>query len=101
MNLGTLVYPNDPETVSNAFHPGTFSVRKSDKVKVFPLSPGVEGESVDTEQEMNTLVASRGEVLACRTCLKIRQAAASQTCPICTMENLHRIIAEADKIVTF
>lgn len=106
MKLGIVIYSNDPETVWNAFRLGVFSLKKSDAVKVFLLAKGVESESLDTEkfrvtEEMSLFIKSGGEILACGTCLKIRQSEGSEMCPISTMEDLYKIICESDKVVTF
>jgi len=106
MKLGIVIYSHDPETVWNAFRLGVFSLKKRDEVKVFLLAKGVECESLDTEKfsvtkEIKLFVASGGEILACGTCLKIRQSEGSDMCPMSTMEDLYQIISESDKIVTF
>ena len=106
MKLGIVIYSNDPETVWNAFRLGVFSLKKSDEVKVFLLAKGVECESLDTEKfsvtkEMKLFVESEGEIFACGTCLKIRQSEGSDMCPVSTMEDLHQLISESDRVVTF
>jgi len=106
MKLGIVIYSNDSETVWNAFRLGIFSVEKKDTVKVFLLAKGVECESLDTEQfaittEMKKFVDSGGEILACGTCLKIRQSKGSDICPLSTMADLYNVINESDKVVTF
>lgn len=106
MKLGITIYSNDPETVWNAFRLAVFSSRKSDTVKVFLLAKGVECESLDTEKyrvtdEMTAFIESGGEILACGTCLKIRQSEATEMCPVSSMEDLYKMISESDKVVTF
>ena len=106
MKLGIVIHSNDAETVWNAFRLGIFSLKKSDSVKIFLLSKGVECESLNTEKfnittEMQTFVASGGIILACGTCLKIRHSEGSAICPISTMEDLHVLIRESDKVLTF
>ena len=106
MKLGIVIYSNDTETVWNAFRLGIFSSKKGDNVKVFLLAKGVECESLDTDKfsvtkEMSLFVESGGEILACGTCLKIRQSEGSDMCPMSTMEDLYQIISGSDKVVTF
>ena len=106
MKLGIVIYSNNPETIWNAFRLGVFSSKKEDSVKIFLLAKGVECESLDTEKfnvmkEMKLFVESGGEILACGTCLKIRQSKGSDMCAMSTMEDLHQIISESDKVVTF
>jgi uncharacterized protein involved in oxidation of intracellular sulfur len=79
MKLGFVIYSNDAETVWNAFRLGVFALKKGDTVNAFLLGKGVECETVDTEKftvtdQMKTFVAAGGKILACGTCLKIRQS---------------------------
>jgi uncharacterized protein involved in oxidation of intracellular sulfur len=50
MQIGLVIYSNDPETVWNAFRLGNFALKQGDTVKTFLLAKGVECESLDTEQ---------------------------------------------------
>jgi len=106
MKLGLVIYSNDPETVWNAFRLAIFALKKEDEVKVFLLAKGVECESLDTEKfnvtkEMSEYIQSGGEILACGTCLKIRQSEGSDICPLSTMADLYEVIHESDKVLTF
>lgn len=106
MKIGIVVYSNDPETVWNAFRLANTALEGGDAVSVFLLGKGVECESLDTERfeitEQMTKFAERdGRILACGTCLRIRNAKGSELCPASTMKDLHRIIKESDRIVTF
>lgn len=106
MKIGIIIYSNDSETVWNAFRLGVFSLAKGDGVKVFLLGKGVESESLDTDRfsitnEMNNYVKAGGDILACGTCLKLRQSEGSEICPISTMEDLYALINTSDKIVSF
>ena len=106
MKLGIIIYSNDPETVWNAFRLGVFALKKSDQVKIFLLAKGVECESIDTDnfkvsEQMNEFVQANGEILACGTCLKIRQSEGSDICPLSTMNDLYDLINESEKIVSF
>lgn len=106
MKLGIVIYSNDSETAWNAFRLGVFSSKKGDSVKVFLLAKGVECESLDTDrfqvtEEMSEFVESGGEIFACGTCLKIRQAEETEMCPLSTMDDLYQIISESDRVVTF
>lgn len=106
MKLGIIIYSNDPETVWNGFRLGVFALKQSDEVRVFLLAKGVECESLDTDKfnvtaEMNTFVQSGGEILACGTCLKLRNSEGSEMCPLSTMEDLYTLIKSSDKVVSF
>jgi uncharacterized protein involved in oxidation of intracellular sulfur len=106
MKIGIVIYSNDPETVWNAFRFGNFALQEKDQVKAFLLAKGVECESIDTEkykvtEQMQSFVEKGGKILACGTCLKIRQLEGSDMCPLSTMKDLYEIVKESDKIVTF
>ena len=106
MKLGIVIYSADSETVWNAFRLGVFALGNGDTVSVFLLGKGVESEQLDTAQfkvteQMASFDKSGGEILACGTCLKIRQSEASGMCPISTMEDLYKVIHESDRVLTF
>ena len=105
MKLGIVVYSNDAETVWNAFRLGLFSLKEKDTVKVFLLAKGVECESLDADkfnvsQQMQTFVDNGGEILACGTCLNIRNSQGSEMCPLSTMSDLYNLIKESDKVIS-
>ncbi|MFY0643128.1 MAG: DsrE family protein [Bacteroidia bacterium] len=105
MKLGIVISSTDAETVWNAFRLGNFALNKGDNVKVFLLAKGVEAETIGTEQfntaeQMQALVNAGGEILACGTCLEIRNSKGTKLCPISTMADLYDIINESDKLVT-
>lgn len=106
MKLGIIIYSVEAETVWNAFRLGVFALGQGDQVRIFLLGMGVECEQLDTEQfvvteQMKALVDAGGEILACGTCIEIRQEKASEMCPISTMKDLHTIVAESDRLLTF
>lgn len=47
------------------------------------------------------LTAAGGKVLACGTCLKLRQTEGTEMCPISRMNDLHQLVVECDKVLTF
>lgn len=106
MKLGIIIYSNDPETVWNAFRLGVFALKEKDGVKVFLLGKGVECESQDTQkfkitEQIKLFLDNGGKILACGTCLKIRNKDSTEACPLSTMKDLYEMIKESDKIVTF
>lgn len=106
MKLGIVIYSTDAETVWNAFRLGVFALKEGDAVNVFLLASGVECESLDTERfsvtgQMNDLVKQGGVILACGTCLKIRNSEGTELCPLSTMKDLYELVRDSDKIVTF
>ncbi|MDI6756386.1 MAG: DsrE family protein [Endomicrobiia bacterium] len=106
MKLGIVIYSTDAELVWNAFRLGNFALEQKDSVDVFLLAKGVEyeklsGEKFNIVEQAQKFLDAGGRILACGTCLKLRQKDGSQLCPISTMKDLHNIIKEADKTVTF
>ena len=106
MKLGIVIYSTDAETVWNAFRFGVFALKQGDTVRVFLLAKGVECESLDTDQfkvseQMKALVDHGGQILACGTCLNIRQSQGTELCPVSTMQDLYNLVNESDKVLTF
>ena len=106
MKLGIVIYSNDPETVWNAFRLGVFARKQGDVVSIFLLGKGVEAESLESGKfdaigQMRHFSETGGSILACGTCLKIPQSEGSDICPVSTMQDLHTLIRDSDKVVTF
>lgn len=106
MKLGIIIYSSDAETVWNAFRLGVFSLAENDSVSVFLLAQGVECESLDSEkfkvtEQMRLFLDKGGKILACGTCLKIRNSGGSELCPLSTMKDLYELIKQSDKVVSF
>lgn len=106
MKLGIVIYSNEPETVWNAFRLGVFSCKQGDTVSIFLLGMGVEAESLSNDKFdviglMHSFIEAGGSILACGTCLKIRQSEGSDICPISTMQDLHALILDSDKVLSF
>ena len=107
MKLGLVIYSNDPETVWNAFRFGNHASKNhGDQVQIFLIGKGVEVESLNSDkfkiiEQMQMLTSAGGRILACGTCLKLRQAEGTEMCPISTMNDLHQLVTQCDKVLTF
>ena len=106
MKLGIVIYSNEAEVVWNAFRLANFSLGEKDEVAIFLLAKGVEYEALsgakyNIGELAQKLLDAGGKILACGTCLKQRQQGSSDLCPISTMKDLHQMIKESDKIITF
>jgi uncharacterized protein involved in oxidation of intracellular sulfur len=106
VKLGIVIYSSDAEVVWNAFRLGIFALKEKDQVKAFLLAKGVEVQSLDSEKfkitdQMQNFVDAGGEILACGTCLKLRQKEGTELCPLSTMKELYEIVKNSDKILTF
>lgn len=106
MNIGLIISTNDSETVWNAFRYGNFALKAGDKIKIFLISKGVEAESLDTDkfavtQQMKDFLNAGGGIFACGTCLKLRNAGPTEVCSIGGLKDMHAIVKECDRVLTF
>ena len=107
MKLGIIISQTNPETIWNALRLANFSIKQGDKVKIFLIGEGVEYEASISEkfniqeQTAEFLKSDKAEILACGTCLKSRNQEATNTCPMSSMKDLHELVQESDKILTF
>ncbi|OIR12489.1 DsrE/DsrF-like family protein [mine drainage metagenome] len=106
MQLGIVIYSNESETVWNAFRLAAFTCKQGDAVSVFLLGMGVEAESLHSDKfdvtgQIRNFIDAGGSILACGTCLKIRQSEGSDICPVSTMQDLHALIRDSDKVLSF
>ncbi|MBE7439266.1 MAG: DsrE family protein [Spirochaetales bacterium] len=106
MKTGLVISTTDSEILWNAFRFGCFAAERGDQVRAFLLGPGVEAEQRDTDQfpvsnQMQRFVDLGGQILACGTCLKIRNAGGSDLCPISTMADLYALVHECERVLSF
>ncbi|MGD6853026.1 MAG: DsrE family protein [Candidatus Bathyarchaeia archaeon] len=106
MKIGIVIGTNDPEVIWNALRLGNAALKENHSVKVFLINKGVEAECIKDEkfnvaEQLRSFIESKGELLACGTCLKARQKESSEVCPISTMKDLLRLVGESDKLLTF
>jgi uncharacterized protein involved in oxidation of intracellular sulfur len=83
MKIGIVVSTNDPEVCWNAFRFGNVALKENHAVKVFLIIKGVEAECIKDEKfnvtdQLRSFVESKGEILACGSCLKVRQKGGSE-----------------------
>jgi uncharacterized protein involved in oxidation of intracellular sulfur len=106
MNIGIIIHTNEPESVWNAFRYGNFALKDGDGIKVFLIGRGVEAETLDTDKfmvtgQMKDFVKAGGKIFACGTCLNLRNAGPTDVCPLASLKDMHAIIRESDRLVTF
>lgn len=106
MKLGIIVYSNDAEVVWNAFRLANLSLSEKDEVKIFLLAKGVEYETLSNDKYnilklAQDFINNNGKILACGTCLKLRQKNGTELCPLSTLKDLYGLIKESDKVLTF
>ena len=107
MKIGVILNTNDAETCWNCFRFGNEALTNAHSVKIFLLGKGVEVENVKDDKfpllegSIKNFLKSHGIVLACGTCLKMRQKEESGICPVSTMKELLHLVEESDKVLTF
>lgn len=106
MKLGIVISSNNPETAWNALRLGVYALGKGDAVSVFLLGRGVECETLDTTHfavtgEMRKILEHGGHIRACGTCLKLRGTEDAGVCDFSTMADLHQLVSDSDKVLTF
>ena len=106
MKLGMVVSVAEPETVFNVLRLANFALGEGDSANVFLLGRGVgldqlEDARFDVLAQARTLIDAGGEILACGTCLRLRDSQGSELCSMSTMEDLYELILNSDRVVTF
>ncbi len=106
MKIGVIISSNDAETSWNAFRFANFSLGSKDEVSIFLIGKGVEYENISNDQfniveQAEKFQEAGGKIFACGTCLKQRNSAGTNLCPISTMRDMYRIVSESEKVLTF
>ena len=106
VKLGIVLTTADPETVFNVFRLANYSAEKGDSVSVFLLGKGVELDQIkdakfDVQGHARTFLAKGGKIMACGTCLKLRNAEGSELCPVSSLKDLYALVRDSDRVVTF
>lgn len=106
MRVGIIIYSDDSETLWNGFRFGNFALAMGDEVKAFLVGRGVEYGSADTDkfavsEQLQAFHSGGGKVFICGTCLNIHQLPAPENFTVASLKDLHEIVAQADRLVTF
>ncbi|MHB1419766.1 MAG: DsrE family protein [Bacillota bacterium] len=106
MKLGIVIETKEAEKAWNAFRFGVASLKAGHQVKVFLMGEAVELEDIqnsrfNVKEQMDLFDQNSGEILACGTCLKLRQKQGSELCPLSTMNDLVKLVEESEKVLTF
>lgn len=106
MKIGIILESNEPEKAWNGVRFAFTALSHGHEVKLFLMSAGVEAESITHEKfnvrdQLHKFIENQGMVLACGTCIKSRNQAESEACPISTMVDCLKMVEWADKVVTF
>ena len=70
------------------------------------MGKGVEYQKVSTEkfntvEQADKFLKAGGKVYACGTCIKSREQEGFEMCPISTMNDLHQLVVQSDRVLTF
>ncbi|MEK7767475.1 MAG: DsrE family protein [bacterium] len=106
MKMGIVLTTTEPETVFNVFRLSNHSLDAGDAVSVFLLGKGVELDHIsdpkfDVQGQARTFLGKGGKILACGTCLKIRNSGGSELCPVSSMKDLYELVRGSDRVLTF
>ena len=106
MKIGVMIETNEPEKAWNGVRFANTALKQGHEVKLFLMSAGVEIEGIVHEKynakaQIDEYIQNKGIVLACGTCIKSRNQANSDACPISTMKDCLDMVVWADKVITF
>ncbi|OGH11164.1 MAG: sulfur reduction protein DsrE [Candidatus Levybacteria bacterium RIFCSPHIGHO2_01_FULL_36_15] len=107
MKLAIVLSTNNAETNWNAFRLANLALAKGDMVSVFLTGEGVEYEQSSSSQfniqeQVETFLGSdKSKIIACGTCMKLRNQDDTEVCPMGGLEDLYSLVAEYDKVLTF
>ena len=105
MKLGIIITQTDPETVFNALRLAFYSREQGDEVRIFLSGKGVEMDRIedqkfDVKAQAQRVLDAGGQFFACGACLKLRDSAGSEICPLSTLKDHYEIVRDSDKVVT-
>jgi len=104
MKLGMIITQTDPETVFNVLRLALYSLEQGDEVRIFLSGKGVEIDRIedarfDVKSQTQKILNAGGRFLACGVCLKLRDSAGSEVCPLSTLKDQYEIVRDADKVI--
>ena len=104
--LGIVITQSDPETVFNVFRLANYALNQKEEVSIFLLGKGVDLEQIQdakfkVREQAETFLKSGGKIMACGTCLKMRNSEGSVLCPVSTLKDLYELVKNSDRVVTF
>ena len=106
MKIAVIITQNNPEQVFTALRFANFALKEGDHVSVFLAAEGVELENIndprfDVFGQAESFIHGGGKIQACGSCLKLRDSAGSDVCPLSTMQEMYTIVKESERVVTF
>lgn len=106
MKLGLILSQTEPETVFNVLRLASYALKQGDAVRIFLLGKGVELDQIDdakfnVREQARAVLAAGGQLLACGTCLKLRESSGSELCPLSTLKDLYELVRDSDRVLAF
>src|SRR3989344_3714112 len=107
MKLTIVLSTTHTETNWNALRLANLALKKGDEVSLFLLGEAVEYENASNDkfnikQQVDTFLKSdKAKIVACGTCMKLRQQESTKTCPIGGLEDFYSLLSASDKLLTF
>jgi uncharacterized protein involved in oxidation of intracellular sulfur len=106
MKLAITISVAEPETVFNALRLANYARGQGDEVRCFLIGLGVEldrlpASKFDVRGQAESFLKAGGKIMACGTCLILRQSEGSELCPLSTIKDLYELVRDSDKVVSF
>jgi len=107
MKLAIVITTNLAETNWNVFRLANLALKKGDVVSIFLLGEGVEYDKFNSEkfnikdQTQTFLQSNKAKIVACGTCMELRNQESTEACPIGGLEDLYNLVSDSDKVITF
>ncbi len=106
MKIGVMIETNEAEKSWNGVRFANTALKNGHDVKIFLMSAGVEiveivHEKYNAKMQIDEFIKNNGVLYACGTCIKSRNQAESDICPISTMQDCLDMVVWADKVITF
>lgn len=107
MKIGIVLQSNKPEHIWNTFRFANVSLKDGHSVQIVLMNEGVEAEDItdthqfDISKKIEEFKNTKGVLLACETCLKIRSKRESKICSVTTMQDLLKMVENSDKVLVF
>src|SRR3989344_6000763 len=97
MKIGIILGTKESEKAWNAFRFGLTALKSNHEVKIFLIDEGGEIEDIQdekyaVEEQVNSFIENKGQIMSCGTCLKSRQKEGNKTCPVSTMKDLLKLV---------
>jgi uncharacterized protein involved in oxidation of intracellular sulfur len=106
VKLDIILSSSHQETNWNAFRLANLALSKGDTVAVFLIGEGVEygkysSTQFDIPKQVEKFLDLNGKIIACGTCMAIREQKSNEACPVGGIEDMYALILESDKVLTF